>query len=211
MPATLDVTIEAWEDGAAIPGRFAFCVPAAEGHVTMGGNRSPPLAWSGAPAGTASFAVVCHDADVPSVADGVNQEGRTISAALPRVGFYHRVLVDIPASASGLAEGADSDGVTAGGKAPGPSAQGLRGINDFTDWFAGDEAMQGDCGGYDGPCPPWNDEILHHDHVTVYALEVASLDLGERFGAPEALAAMAGHVLAQGARVGTYTLNPVLG
>ncbi len=187
MPATLDVTIEAWEDGAAIPGRFAFCVPAAEGHATMGENRSPPLAWSGAPAGTASFAVVCHDADVPSV------------------------LVDIPASASGLAEGADSDGVTAGGKAPGPSAQGLRGINDFTDWFAGDEAMQGDYGGYDGPCPPWNDEILHHDHFTVYALAVASLGLGERFGAPEALAAMAGHVLAQGACVGTYTLNPALG
>ncbi len=121
------------------------------------------------------------------------------------------MLVDIPASASGLAEGADSDGVTAGGKAPGPSAQGVRGINNFTDWFAGDEAMQGDYGGYDGPCPPWNDEILHHDHVTVYALAVARLGLGERFGAPEALAAMAGHVLAPGAWVGTYTLNPALG
>ncbi len=211
MTATLDVTIEAWEDGAAIPGRFAFCVPAAEGHVTMGQNLSPPVAWSGAPAGTQSFAVICHDPDVPSVPDDVNQEGRTISAELPRVDFYHWVLVDIPASATGLAEGADSDGVTAGGKAPGPSDQGLRGVNNFTDWFAGDEAMRGDYGGYDGPCPPWNDEILHHYHFTVYALDVASLGLGDKFGAPEALAAMAGHVLAQGARVGSYTLNPALG
>ena len=211
MTATLDVTIEAWEDGATIPGRFAFCVPAAEGHVTMGQNLSPPVAWSGAPAGTQSFAVICHDPDVPSVPDDVNQEGRTIPAELPRVDFYHWVLVDIPASATGLAEGADSDGVTAGGKAPGPSAQGLRGINNFTDWFAGDEAMRGDYGGYDGPCPPWNDEILHHYHFRVYALDVANLGLGDKFGAPEALAAMAGHVLAQGARVGSYTLNPALG
>lgn len=211
MTASLDVTIEAWEDGAAIPGRFAFCVPAAEGHVTMGQNLSPPVAWSGAPAGTQSFAVICHDPDVPSVPDDVNQKGRTISAELPRVDFYHWVLVDIPASATGLAEGADSDGVTAGGKAPGPSDQGLRGVNNFTDWFAGDEAMRGDYGGYDGPCPPWNDEILHHYHFTVYALDVASLGLGDKFGAPEALAAMAGHVLAQGARVGSYTLNPALG
>jgi hypothetical protein len=210
MTATLEVTIEAWEDGAAIPERFAFCVPADEGHVTMGENRSPPIAWSGAPAGTASFAVICHDPDVPSVPDDVNQEGRTISAELPRVDFHHWVLVDIPAAVAGLAEGADSDGVTQGGKAPGPSDQGVRGVNNFTDWFAGDEAMRGDYGGYDGPCPPWNDEILHHYHFTVYALDVASLGLGDKFGAPEALAAMAGHVLAQGAWVGTYTLNPAL-
>ncbi len=210
MTETLNVTIDGWEDGAAIPETFAFCVPADEGHVTLGANRSPGIRWSGAPPGTASYAVVCHDPDVPSVADDVNKEGATIPADLPRVDFYHWVLADIPAGVVELAAGADSDGVTAGGKPPGATDHGVRGVNDYTDWFAGDDRMRGDYGGYDGPCPPWNDELMHHYHFTVYALDVPSLGLTGTFGAPEALAAMAGHVLAKGEWIGTYTLNPAL-
>ena len=157
---TLLVTIDGWENGVAIPERFAFCQPAQEGHVTLGANRSPGIAWSEAPAGTASFAIICHDPDVPSVGDDVNQEGRTIPADLPRVDFYHWVLVDIPANLSELAEGTDSDGVTAGGKPPGTTDHGTRGINNYTDWFAGDADMKGEYGGYDGPCPPWNDTLI---------------------------------------------------
>ena len=33
--------------------------------------------------------------------------------------------------------------------------------------------MRGDYHGYDGPCPPWNDGILHHYVFTLYALDVA--------------------------------------
>ncbi len=211
MAETLTVTIDAWEAGAAIPEKYAFCVLAEEGHVSMGANLSPRVAWSGAPEGTRSYAVICHDPDVPTVADDVNKEGVTVSADLPRTDFFHWVLVDIPAAIEELEEGAESGGITPGGKTPGATDHGRRGRNNFTDWFAGDEQMRGDYGGYDGPCPPWNDELLHQYHFTVYALDVANLDLVDGFGGPEALAAMEGHVLASGAWTGAYTLNPALG
>jgi phosphatidylethanolamine-binding protein (PEBP) family uncharacterized protein len=118
--------------------------------------------------------------------------------------------VDIPGGVGSLAAGADSDGVTPRGKTPGRSEHGVRGINNYTDWFASDPEMKGDYGGYDGPCPPWNDSIIHHYHFTVYALDVESLGLSGRFGGPEAVKAMEGHVLAKGEWVGTYTLNPAL-
>jgi len=210
MTQGFKVKIAAWPNGGAIPEDYAFCKPATEGHIAMSRNLSPAIAWSGAPAGTRSFAILCHDPDVPSKADDVNQEGRTVPASLPRVDFFHWVLVDIPADVISLAEGADADGITPGGKAPGATANGVRGINNYTDWFASDEAMKGDYGGYDGPCPPWNDEILHHYHFAVFALDVPSLGLDGRFGGPEALAAMAGHVLAKDTWIGTYTLNPAV-
>jgi hypothetical protein len=210
MTQGFKVTIAAWPNGGAIPVDYAFCKPAAQGHIEMSRNLSPALAWTGAPAKTRSFAIICHDPDVPSKADDVNQEGRVVPASLPRVDFYHWVLVDIPSDMTGLDAGADSDGITAGGKAPGPTAHGVRGVNNYTDWFATDDAMKGDYGGYDGPCPPWNDELLHHYHFTVYALDVSSLGLQGRFGGPQALAAMAGHILAKDTWVGTYTLNPAV-
>jgi len=210
MTGSLDVSIDGWNDGDPIPEKYAFCAPCADNHVKMSANVSPAISWSGAPGATKSFAVLCVDPDVPSKPDDVNQEGRTIPADLPRVDFYHWVLVDIPASSTGLAEGADSDGITAGGKDPGATANGLRGINNYTDWFAGDDDMKGNYGGYDGPCPPWNDAIVHHYHFRVYALDVESLGLEGVFGGPEVAAAMEGHVLAEGGFVGTYTQNPEL-
>ncbi len=204
----MELRSNSFDHDGRIHGENAFCVPADEGHVTLAPNKSPHVAWGGAPEGTRSFAIVCHDPDVPSVGDDVNQEGRVVPAGLPRVDFYHWVLVDIPQGTTELGEGADSDGVVAGGKKAGPTSNGVRGINNYTDWFAGDEAMGGDYGGFDGPCPPWNDELLHHYHFTVYALDVASLGLEGRFGGPEALAAMEGHVLDKATLVGTYTLNP---
>ncbi len=201
------------EQGAPIPPRFAFCIPADEGHVTLGENVSPQLSWAGVPDGTSSFAVVAHDPDVPSVGDDVNQEGKTVSADLARVDFTHWVLVDIPGDVRELDEGVDSQGVTSGGKDPGDTDHGVRGLNDYTAWFAGDEQMGGDYGGYDGPCPPWNDERLHHYLFTVYALDVTSLALesiGRPFTRDDALQAMDGHVLAEASLTGTYTLNPAV-
>lgn len=210
MSADLHVKIEGWPDGGVIPDGHAFGTPAVEGHVALSGNRSPAIEWSGVPDGTRSFAIICHDPDVPSKPDNVNKEGLTVPADLPRVDFYHWVLVDIPAEVRRLAAGADGDGVAARGKAPGRTPHGVRGLNNYTDWFAGDADMGGDYAGYDGPCPPWNDTIVHHYHFTVYALDVPTLGLSGRFGGPEALKAMEGHVLAKGTWVGTYTLNPAL-
>jgi Raf kinase inhibitor-like YbhB/YbcL family protein len=207
--ADFTITIDAWPNGGKIPDCYAFCRPD-EGSIGLSENRSPRISWSGAPAGTRSFAILCHDPDVPSRADDVNQPGKIVPASLPRVDFYHWVLVDVPATLSEIPEGGDSDGVTARGKPPGKSAYGVRGINNYTDWFAGDADMAGDYGGYDGPCPPWNDELVHHYHFTVYALDVPTLGLTDAFGGEDAKAAMAPHTLACASWVGTYTLNPGL-
>ena len=163
------------------------------------------------PAGTKSFVLVCHDPDVPSKGDDVNQEGRTVPASLPRVDFFHWVVVDLPAELRAIEAGHFSAEVTPGGK-PGPEAAlGARhGVNDYTAWFAGDESMKGDYHGYDGPCPPWNDEMLHHYVFTLYALDVARCAVEGRFTGPDVRAAITGHVLAEAKLTGTYALNPVL-
>ncbi|MEO0442251.1 MAG: phospholipid-binding protein, partial [Pseudomonadota bacterium] len=119
MTTTLSVNIAAWPEGASIPAKYAFGKIPAAGHFELGGNCSPAIAWQGAPDNTRSFAIICHDPDVPSVADDVNQEGKTVPSDLPRVDFYHWVLVDIPADMAALAEGLASAGVTPKGKAPG--------------------------------------------------------------------------------------------
>lgn len=210
MTKQLKVTMEGWTYGDPIPDEYAFCVPAEVGHIAMGKNLSPAIRWSDAPKGTRSFAIVCHDPDVPSQADAVNKEGLVVPANLPRIDFYHWVLIDIPADAHEIPKGAESDGIVARGKECGFVAHGVRGINSYTDWFATDPDMQGNYGGYDGPCPPWNDEIIHHYHFTVYALDVTSLGLEGVFTGRDVLEALTPKVLAQGSWMGTYTLNPKL-
>ncbi|MFW9611623.1 MAG: YbhB/YbcL family Raf kinase inhibitor-like protein [Fluviibacter sp.] len=198
-------------DNQPIPGEFAFCVPNDKNHVCLGKNLSPQLSWTEAPAGTKSFAVFCVDVDVPSVGDNVNVEGREVDKDLPRVDFFHWVLVDLPADTHALAAGQFSSEVTPCGKAgPGAPLGSRQGINDYTAWFAGDADMRGDYYGYDGPCPPWNDLRLHRYVFTVYALDVARMDLTGKFTGPEALVAMQGHILAQASMTGTYTLNAAL-
>jgi Raf kinase inhibitor-like YbhB/YbcL family protein len=203
---------DSFVDGQAIPGEFAFCVPDPARHARLGKNLNPHLAWSEAPAGTRSFALICHDPDVPSRGDDVNQEGRTVPAALPRVDFFHWVLVDLPASVTAIAAGEFSREVTPRGKAGPAAPHGARhGINDYTAWFGSDNDMRGDYFGYDGPCPPWNDEIPHRYVFTVFALDVERLPLGKKFTGPKAREAMRGHVLAQESLTGLYSLNPAVG
>jgi hypothetical protein len=202
---------DSFADGERIPGEYAFAVIDPVHHVRLSSNRNPHLAWSDAPAGTKSFAVVCHDIDVPSRPDDVNREDREIPASLPRADFHHWVLVDIAPSTTAIAAGAYSHAVTPRGKG-GPAAphDTRQGINDYTEWFRGDHDMEGDYYGYDGPCPPWNDAILHRYVFTAYALDVERLPLEGRFSGIDVRRAIEGHVLASAAIVGTYTLNPRL-
>jgi phosphatidylethanolamine-binding protein (PEBP) family uncharacterized protein len=88
----------AFADGGVIPPEFAFGKADPTQHVALSANRNPELSWSGAPSGTRSFAIVCHDPDVPSRGDDVNKEGRTVAATLPRVDFFHWMLIDLPPS-----------------------------------------------------------------------------------------------------------------
>jgi Raf kinase inhibitor-like YbhB/YbcL family protein len=200
-----------FSDQLPIPGEFAFAVTDPGSHIALSSNRNPHLAWSDVPAGTQSFVLVCHDPDVPSRGDDVNQEGREVPATLPRVDFFHWLLVDIPAATREIAAGSHSDGVTPHGK-PGPAAPGgmNHGINDYTGWFAGDAQMSGNYYGYDGPCPPWNDTLLHHYVFTLYALDVPALPKAQPLDGQAVRRAIAGHVLAEARLTGTYTLNPKL-
>lgn len=206
---------DSFKDGSAIPAEFAFGAIDPAQHVSLSANKNPHLAWSGWPAGTKSLALICHDPDVPSRGDDVNQEGKTVPADLPRVDFFHWVMVGIRPQIAAIEVGEFSDGVSPRGKAGpeivgGPIPGARHGRNDYTGWFAADPEMAGDYYGYDGPCPPWNDARLHHYVFTIYALDVERLLLEGGFTGAEARAAMAGHVLDQAALSGTYTLNPDL-
>ncbi|MCP4452124.1 MAG: phospholipid-binding protein, partial [Planctomycetes bacterium] len=83
-----------------------------------------------------------------------------------------------------------------------------RGINSYTGWFAGDQDMGGDYFGYDGPCPPWNDSIVHHYLFTIYALDIESCPVAGAFDGAEVAAEIEGHVLGSATITGLYSLNP---
>ena len=207
----MKLSSQSFTDGGRIPGEFAFCVMDPKSHVTLSANRNPHLAWSGAPANTRSFALICHDVDVPSKGDDVNKEGREISSTLPRVDFFHWTLVDIARSVTEIAASTYSSAVTPRGKSGPDAAKGTRqGINDYTGWFAADNDMSGDYYGYDGPCPPWNDSIVHHYVFTVFALDVPRVAVDGRFTGADVRKAIRGRVLAQAAITGVYSLNPAV-
>lgn len=206
----MNIHSDSFADGGNIPERYAFCKIDPDQHCTFSKNLNPHLHWSDAPEDTQSFALICHDPDVPTVGDDVNQEGKSVSADLPRCDFFHWVVCNIKADVDNVAEGSVCNSVTPGGKEPGDNTLGYNGINDYTGWFADDPEMGGDYGGYDGPCPPWNDERLHHYHFTIFALDVASLDLSDSFTGNELREAVDGHILDQASWTGTYTLNPAL-
>ena len=204
----MKLSSRSWMNGDRIPTRFAAGQLAEAGGVGFSDNLNPHLAWSELPAGTKSLALICHDFDVPSRGDDVNRADREIPADLPRVDFFHWVLVDLPASPAEIAEGEFSRGFTPRGK-PGPQAlRGARqGLNGYTGWFASDPAMAGRYFGYDGPFPPFNDSLVHHYVFTLYAVSLSRLPVEGAFSGPQARQALAGCTLDTATLSGTYTLN----
>jgi Raf kinase inhibitor-like YbhB/YbcL family protein len=196
--------------GERIPSQYAFCIPSQTDKVTFGKNISPHLKWMDIPKDTKSFVLLCVDKDVPSKADDVNIEGKKIPITLPRVDFYHWILIDIPVDITELKEGLDSNAVVTKGKSEQKMPYGIRGINDYTNFFAGNPDLGGDYYGYDGPCPPWNDQLIHHYYFKIYALDIPSLNLSGKFFGGDVVKAMQGHVLDYAEIMGTYTLNPEL-
>lgn len=199
----------ALQNNQVIPGEYAFCIADSQQHATLGPNKNPPFEWGGLPAGTKSLVLICHDPDVPTRPDDVNKEGRVVPADLPRTNFYHWILVDLPPQPARIETGEFSNGVTPGGKSGPEGPRGTRqGINSYRDWFEGDPDMGGDYFGYDGPCPPWNDSLLHHYVFTLYALDVEHCPVRGSITAQDVLEAINGHILDKAALMGTYSLNP---
>lgn len=211
LQGVMQIYSSAFTDGGPIPEELAFARMDPAHRFALAGNRSPDLVWTGVPEGTKSFVLICHDPDVPGRPRDVNRDDRTVPPDLDRVDFFHWVLVDLPGSCSGLEIGADSDGVTPGGKdqAPGPFGS-RRGLNNFTDWFKGDERMEGQYFGYDGPAPPWNDSIKHRYVFTLYALDIERCAVDGAFGGDDVLTVIESHILDQASLTGTYSLNPDL-
>src|SRR3954469_20222868 len=205
----MQLTSTSFTSNQRIPGEFAFAVADPATHVRLSSNRNPHLRWTGLPAGTKSVVLICVDRDVPTRPDEVNKEGHVVPASLPRTNFYHWVVVDMPPTVTEIAAGSCSEGITARGKQKPLGPNGARqGVNDYTGWFAGDAEMKGIYRGYDGPCPPWNDELLHHYYFILYATDLESCPVEGDFTGHDVLAAIRGHVLAEAALIGTYALNP---
>jgi len=135
---TFTVTSNSFKDGDYLPNDFILSADFGFGYA--GGNKSPHLQWSQAPVGTESFAVTCYDPDAPTGS-----------------GFWHWLVVNIPANVSELPEGAGS----AGGRLPNGASQ------TRTDFGAP---------GYGGPCPPQGDHP-HRYLFTVFAVKVDKLDV----------------------------------
>jgi Raf kinase inhibitor-like YbhB/YbcL family protein len=203
-----------WSDsfinGERIPTVYAAGRPDVAQGVTFSDNVSPHLAWSEVPTGTKSFALICHDFDVPSQGDDVNKPDREVPADLPRVDFFHWVMVDMPATLAELAEGQFSRGFTPRGK-PGPAVaaqpRARHRQNDNNRGFAANPHKAGDYFGYDGPFPPFNDSLIHHYVFTVYALSIARAPVEGHFTGAQVRQAIYPHILAEATHSGTYTLN----
>lgn len=193
--------------GVVIGGITAFCEPDDSKTIRSGGNVSPHVDWKRAPVGTKSFALLASDPDTPASRELVNKKDRAIPWSAPRVAFYHWVVVDIPVTQAQIEEAASGRGVTSGGKKPQSHGWGKEGVNDFGLWFADDPKMKGDYYGWDGPCPPWNDNRVHRYVFTLYALDVETLGLTGAFTGPEVLAKAEGHILAVASFTGIYSIN----
>jgi Raf kinase inhibitor-like YbhB/YbcL family protein len=95
----------------------------------------------------------------------------------PKGVFTHWLLFDIPKAVQTLDAGQPLVGIV--------------GINDFQQQ------------GYSGPCPPESDPA-HGYRFTLYALDVSTIDLGQRVTRREVEGAMHDHVIAQAQLTGRY-------
>lgn len=200
----LTVTVKGIADGARIPAKYAYCIATEKEKSGKGQNISPEISWSKGPEGTKSYAILMIDPDVPTVFDDAGKEGKTLAKDMPRQDFYHWIALNIPADVQSIGEGL-------GKPVSKTQTPWISGINDYPKFMKITESLStaGRFAGYDGPCPPWNDERVHHYHFKVYALNRV-LDVPVNIHGKEAAELIQSNILAEGEAVGTYALNPAL-
>lgn len=135
--------------GGMIDPRFEF-----DGFGCKGANKSPALKWSGAPAGTRSFAVTVYDPDAPTGS-----------------GWWHWMVIDIPAEVMELPAGAGTLNSTALPKGA---------VQNRIDYGVA---------AFGGVCPPPGDKP-HRYIFTVHALKTDKLDVPA-----DATAALTGYMI----------------
>ncbi|RNI24681.1 YbhB/YbcL family Raf kinase inhibitor-like protein [Flexivirga caeni] len=158
--AALTVTSESFADGDPLPDEQVF-----DDWGFSGGNTSPQLSWSGAPEGTTGYVVTCFDPDAPTPS-----------------GFWHWLLLGIPADVTSLPAGAGSG----------------------TDLPSGAFHVRNDFGNkaYGGAAPPAGDR----PHRYMFAVHAVGADLGLDDSASPAVAAFTtgGNLLARGVITAMY-------
>jgi Raf kinase inhibitor-like YbhB/YbcL family protein len=206
----LAVRLEGLTPGGFLPLSTAFCLP--PGSPGKPHDQSPGLDWSTGPAGTQSYVVISIDPDVTADLSLMNKPGVRIPVGAPRQNIYHWELINIPAWVTRLAPGVEGDGFVPGGKPIGATILGVRGTNDYWPLFNKNPhappGMKGPYGGFDGPCVPSNDDLVHTYKFQVFALDVRTLPLTGQFFAPAVYKAMQGHVLAQGEAAAKFVYDP---
>jgi hypothetical protein len=135
----------------------------------QGGNNSPALQWSGAPAGTKSFVLTLFDGDVQGTPSG----------------WWHWIVYDLPATTDKLPMGA---GVEHSALLPAGTLQGRTDL--------GTDA-------YHGPCPDKGDPP-HHYVFTIYALDVAKLDVAPDSSGSMVTSSAQDHLLGKAVLVAHY-------
>jgi Raf kinase inhibitor-like YbhB/YbcL family protein len=160
---SLMVTSASFEDGDALPQAHVF-----DDWGFTGGNTSPQLSWSRGPEGTKSYVVTCFDPDAPTPS-----------------GFWHWVVVGIPADVTELDEGAGAEG---GSNLP----EGA--FHVATDY--GTKA-------FGGAAPPAGDRP-HRYLFAVSALDTDDLGIDDSVSAAVAAFNTGFHTLARGVLTGIY-------
>jgi Raf kinase inhibitor-like YbhB/YbcL family protein len=156
------VTSEDVSDGELMSNKHVF-----NSFGMSGDNISPHLSWSGFPAETKSFAVTCYDPDAPTGS-----------------GFWHWLVIDLPASVTSLADGAgESDAPLPGGAF---HVRNDYGTNDFG-----------------GAAPPAGDEP-HRYIFAVHALDVEKLGIDGSVSAAVAGFNLRFHTIARGLLIPVY-------
>jgi Raf kinase inhibitor-like YbhB/YbcL family protein len=142
----LQLQVDGLKANEVIPQKFVYNQAGCSGD-----NLSPEISWNGVPASAKSLALVVWDQDAP------------VSG-----GFYHWLILNLPAASKGLVEGA---GNVSSHRAPAGS------IQLGNDWGGP---------GYGGPCPPGHSR--HRYHFILYALRVDQLPVTARTKISEAAA-----------------------